>query len=625
MSGLPTIVIVDDAAEVRALVGGHLHRSGAFEVVAEGANGFEAVSLADKHRPAVLLLDVSMPGMDGLTALPRVVERSPGTRVVMYSGFDETGLADHACQLGAAAFVEKSAPLDALLEQLVGLLDGEGAPGRAPAASERHALDDLDPVLREHLERFREVFEDAAIGMATMTLSGRLVRANRSLGGLLARSTGSLVGVEYAELTDQPAGVIAGLERLGQGEDVVQLEHGVPDRGGDHRFRSLLSPVLDARGQPLYVFLQVQDVTRQLAAESELRRTEARFRLLVDGVTDYAIFMLDPEGHIASWNAGAQRSKGYTADEIIGQHFRVFYPADQQQARHPEHELEIAAREGRYEEEGWRLRKDGSRFWASVTITAMREPNGELVGFAKVTRDNTERRQMTERLEEANHQLAVAAEQQADFFAVTAHELRSPIAVLRGSADTLAQHHDQLTDEERREIARGMASSSELLRRLLADLLTAARLQAHRLQLTIAPVDVPACLDAAVSAAERAGTLTDVHVEAEPGLVALADADRVTQIVDNLLTNAARHGRPPVWVSAAARGEAVEVTVRDSGDGVAEELRDSLFERFATGSHRGTGLGLYLVRELARAQGGEASYRDRDRAFVVTLPRVAAP
>jgi PAS domain S-box-containing protein len=617
MGGLPTIVIVDDAPEVRKLVRSHLRLSERLEVVGEGGNGFDAVSLAEKHRPALLLLDVSMPGMDGLAALPRILERSPDTRVVMYSGFDELGLADETRALGAVDFVEKSAPLDELVDRLTSIALGQPTPTPGDAAGP----EELDPLLREHLERFREVFEDAAIGMGTMTLSGRLVRANRVLGNLLARPVASLVGEPYASLTDSGQEVEDALSRLNLGDDVVELEHGVRDRGDEHRFRSLLSPVLDARGRPLYVFLQVQDITRQRVVESELRQTEARFRLLVEAVSDYAIFMLDPDGRIASWNAGAQRSKGYAADEIIGQHFRVFYPPDQQAARHPEHELDLATRDGRYEEEGWRVRKDGSQFWASVTITAMRDESGELVGFAKVTRDTTERREMLERLEEANERLAAAAQQQAQFFAVTAHELRSPVAVLGGSADILVRHHERLSPEEREEIVRGMSTGADQLRRLLTDLLTAARLQADSLKLTFDDIDVTACLEDVVALSRRAHEGAEVVLRSEPGLVVRADRGRLTQMVDNLLTNAVRHGLPPVVVTATG-GTPVEITVHDSGNGVPDELQGRLFDRFATSSSGGTGLGLFLVRELARAHGGDASYRPEDRAFVLTLPPV---
>src|SRR5690606_59255 len=130
-----------------------------------------------------------------------------------------------------------------------------------------------------------------------------------------------------------------------------------------------------------------------------------------EAVNDYAIFMLDPAGRVASWNPGAERSSGWTADEIIGQHFRVFYPPEKQAERHPEHELELALRDGRYDEEGWRVRRDGSRFWAHVTITAGRDSQGELVGFGKVTRDDTSRREANELLEDANARLRQSAEE----------------------------------------------------------------------------------------------------------------------------------------------------------------------------------------------------------------------
>jgi PAS domain S-box-containing protein len=400
MSRLPTIVVVDDSADVRTLVRAQIRMSKQLEVVGEGVNGLDAVALAERHRPELMLLDVSMPMIDGLTALPKVLAASPHTRVVMYTGFDERGLASRAQELGAAAFVSKSAPFAEVLDQLLAVEPGTTAtPTQSAAERER-----FDEVLTDHLERFREVFDDAAIGMATMTLAGRLVRANRSLSELLDIPVEELVGVAFADLAEEREAIDDALLSLDAGERIVQVEHRTRMRG-DRMFRSTFSPVIDVRGRPLYIFVQVQDVTSQTAAEAELRRTEARFRLLVEAVEDYAIFMLDPTGRVSSWNAGAQRSQGYAAHEIIGQHFRVFYPPEQQQRRHPEHELEVAVRDGRYEEEGWRIRKDGSRFWASVTITAVRDPDGELVGFAKVTRDTSERREMLSRLEEANHQL----------------------------------------------------------------------------------------------------------------------------------------------------------------------------------------------------------------------------
>lgn len=639
---VPTVVIVDDAAEVRLLMKTRLRVSGQFRVVGEGADGRQAVELAREHAPTLMLLDVSMPGVDGLEALPEVRRASPDTRVVLFSGFEEQGLAEKARALGAADFFEKSLPVASLVDRLL-LLAGRPA---APDGPERAVPESGDrSVLDEHLERFREVFEEAAIGMATMTLSGGLVRVNRALASLLQSPAGDLVGRFYGDLTDGDQETVTGVleDVRTRPIDVVQVEHGLPGAARGRWVRATFAPVRDSHGRALYLFLQVQDVTAERTALEELRRSEERFRLLVEAVEDYAIFMLDPGGHIVSWNAGAQRSKLYSAEEIIGQHFRVFYPPEVQESRHPEHELEIALREGHYEEEGWRIRKDGSRFWANVLITAVYNAAGEHVGFAKVTRDTTRRRRLeqereqalealasaNEELEALNRRLDKAADDQAQFLAVTAHELRTPIGVLGGSADTLARHWRQLTEEERDELFEAMSGSAARLRRMLADLLTASRLQASALDLATAPVLVREPVADAVGVVQSTNPGVEIHVECPPELAVLGDRDRIAQALENLLTNALRHGTPPVTVAAAAEGDAVLIRVSDEGGGVAPAMQDRLFERFATGG-RGTGLGLFIVRELARAQGGDAFHEpasaERPRgAFVISLPGVTAP
>ena len=627
MSPPPTIVVVDDSPDVRTLVRAQIRMSGKLEVIGEGTNGLDAVALASRMQPDVMLLDVSMPVIDGLTALPRILDASPQTRIVMYTGFDEKGLASRAAELGASAFVEKSAPFDVLIDTLSELAARTGEEVATSEPEGRRPGKQLDPVLEDHLERFREVFEDAAIGMATMTLAGRMVRANRSLGKLLDMPADDLVGVALADLAEEPEAIKDALLSLDAGEPIVEVEHRLRLDAG-RIFRSTLSPVIDARGRPLYIFVQVQDVSRQRAAEDELRRTEARFKLLVEAVEDYAIFMLDPGGHISSWNAGAQRSKGYAAREIIGKHFRVFYPPDKQESRHPEYELQEALRRGSYEEEGWRVRKDGTMFWASVTITAVRDPDGELVGFAKVTRDTTERRKMLERLEDANRRLEDAnkrlgelAEQQEQFFTITAHELKAPVSVLTGATSTLARHLDDLEPVDRRDIAEAVANSSAQLRRLLEDLLTASRLQANRLAMEPVDVDLNEHLRSVAAGVRQSSGSAQIRLAESPGVRVRADPVRLTQMLDNLLMNAIRHGEPPVDLSVTEEDGMVQIVVRDAGTGVAEELQGRLFQRFETGSRRGTGLGLFLVRELARAHGGDATYRPSDGAFVVALPR----
>ena len=636
---LPTVAIVDDAPDVRAVVRARLRMSRRFEVVGEGADGREAVELAKRLTPALMLLDVSMPEVDGLEALPRILEVSPRTRVVLFSGFEEKGLAERARLLGASDFIEKSTALDVVVQRLLDLLDEEHSP-EAPAASA--VPSEESRVLGDHLERFREVFDEAAIGMATMTLTGRLVRVNRALAALVRRGETDLVGTEYVDLAaDATDTVTETLDRIRtEPVQVAHLEHVVTGDGPERRVRATLAPVRDTHGRALYIFMQLQDVTAEQAAIEELRRSEERFRLLVEAVEDYAIFMLDPDGHIVSWNAGAQRIKLYTAEEIIGQHFRVFYPPEMQAIRHPENELVLALRDGHYEEEGWRVRRDGTRFWANVLITAVFDGEGRHVGFAKVTRDNSERRRLEQdrenalqavalanaELESLNAQLSQAADDQAQFLAVTAHELRTPIGLLAGSAELFSRHGDELTGEERDELLTGMAGGAARLRRLVGDLLTAAKLQGSALELRPEPVRIGDVVARTLATVQASRSGAEILTRGPEDLVVETDSDRLAQMLENLVLNALDHGTAPVTVLFDRCRSHVQIEVTDSGAGVRVDLQPRLFERFATGRSRGgTGLGLYIVRQLARAQGGDATYETPTEqrpagAFVVTLP-----
>ncbi|HUR48964.1 MAG TPA: PAS domain S-box protein [Acidimicrobiales bacterium] len=599
-----TIVLVDDASDVRALVRSRLQLTNRFKVVGEGANGAEAETLAAELKPDLMLLDVSMPDVDGLDALAKVRAASPDTRIVMFSGFEEQGLADRARELGAVDFIEKSIPIGQLADRLM------AAVGAAPVDS--HVLaPGPEALLQEHRERFRAAFDEAAIGMATLTLTGGIVRANEAFGELVGTDSIALVGASYDSLVDVPRrdalltiiGDIAGGRR-----DVASLEHRMADRD----VVTTLAVVRDSNRSPLYLFLQVQDVSDQRAAEEDLRRSEEQFRLLVESVGDYAIFMLDAGGHIASWNLGAQRAKGYQAEEVLGRHFSIFYPPEAVASGHPEYELEIASTEGRYEEEGWRVRKDGSYFWANVVITALRNKSGRLVGFAKVTRDVTERKELLERLEQA-------ALERTQLLAVTAHELRTPVAVVTGFATTLADHWQDLDQQERVDMLASMRRGGERLSRLVDDLFTAARLETGALEFKPAPFELAALL------AEVAEEVTDgeVRVDAAPMMV-LADRGRTQQMVSNYVTNAMRHGAGPILISAEMSDGAARVAVSDSGPGVSEALVPRLFKKFSGGGgQESTGLGLFIVRELARAQGGDAWYEsasDGGAVFALRLP-----
>jgi PAS domain S-box-containing protein len=190
--------------------------------------------------------------------------------------------------------------------------------------------------------------------------------------------------------------------------------------------------------------------------------SEERFRLFVESVKDYAIFMLDPDGYIVSWNAGAQRIKGYTEEEIIGRHFSVFYSAEARLKRHPDYELRVASEAGRYEEEGWRLRKDGSRFWANVVITALYDEDGTIRGFGKVTRDMTERRETEERLREARVELA--RREVSERHAITIND-----NIVQGLAVAQYALEHGSPDQSRAAVERTLQQASEIISSLLSD------------------------------------------------------------------------------------------------------------------------------------------------------------
>jgi PAS domain S-box-containing protein len=364
-------------------------------------------------------------------------------------------------------------------------------------------------------------------------------------------------------------------------------------------------------------------------AYDQLRQSETRFRLLVEAVKDYAIFMLDPSGRIMTWNAGAQRIKGYEAREIIGHHFSEFYEAEEVRSGKCEYELEMAARDGRFEDEGWRLRKDGSKFWANVVITALRADDGELVGFAKVTRDLSERR----RLEQEQLRLGKAEEAirlRDEFLSLAAHELKTPLTVLQLQLDTLGDRVDQSGQRTNMKLQRA-TQSSERLANLIESLLDASRIATGRFALQIAEFDLVDCaggvIDALRPAADRARCELSLDAAGGP-IVGMWDRLRLEQALTNLLANAIKYGAgKPIGVAVRRNGPEVTVEVRDHGPGIPPAEFERIFQRFERAAsirhYGGLGLGLYLIQAIADAHGGSvtaANASDGGARFELILP-----
>ncbi|MCE9669830.1 PAS domain-containing sensor histidine kinase [Myxococcus stipitatus] len=364
--------------------------------------------------------------------------------------------------------------------------------------------------------------------------------------------------------------------------------------------------------------------------------TAAQLRLLIDSVRDYAIFTLDVTGRIASWNAGAERIKGYRAEEILGQHFSRFYPPEDVAWGKPQWELEVASREGRFEDEGWRVRKDGSRFWANVIITALRDGSGRLVGFGKVTRDFTERKRAEEVRE--MERLREALQARDEFLSVASHELKTPLTSLQLKINSLLRLAEGAP--EAGVPGARLTKDLELARRqvrkltdLIEDLLDVSRISAGKLTLAPAPMDLAALVQEVVARNAPLATQAGCRVELDvvSPVMGRWDRQRLDQVVTNLLTNALKYGAGmPVFVRLRVEESHVVLSVRDEGIGIAPEDLPRIFERFERAvserRYHGLGLGLFITQQVVLAHGGTVEARsvpDQGSTFTVRLPMSA--
>jgi PAS domain S-box-containing protein len=369
---------------------------------------------------------------------------------------------------------------------------------------------------------------------------------------------------------------------------------------------------------------------------------EQVFRLLVETVQDYAIFLLAPDGHVLTWNPGAQRAKGYTADEIIGQHFSVFYTPDERNAGRPASLLRQAAEHGRIEDVGWRVRKDGTRFWADVVLTALRDADGGIYAYAKITRDLTEQRDAEEqRRNLLIEQRARAAAEEAirtrdRFLSIASHELKTPVATLQLSAESILRARDngRLDDARLDKGLRRIVTSTHRLGELVDELLDVSMLTSGRTRSVLEPTDVVSLLGDVIARLEEGERTERIRLAAPARITISADASRLDQVFTNLVDNALKYSPPPdpVDVRVVEDAEGVEVSVTDRGIGFDEPAAALLFEAFSRGQNAehvpGLGLGLYICQRIVDRHGGriraEPGPDGRGSVFSVWLPKVTA-
>ncbi len=366
---------------------------------------------------------------------------------------------------------------------------------------------------------------------------------------------------------------------------------------------------------------------------SSLKETDERFRVLVESVRDYAVFLLNREGRVQTWNAGAALIKGYQRDEIVGKSIELFYTAEDREQGRPAKLLGQAVRDGRVEDEGWRVRKDGTRFWADVVITALKNDAGELIGFAKVTRDLTQRVQAEEERRRLDGERIRAEESlriRDEFLSIASHELKTPLTSLQIELYAMREIGEKLADERfTRKLGRA-SRNADRLARLIEMLLDVSRIASGRLTIKRESFDLAAALTEVVEtmrgSAASAGCALTAQI-AGP-IVGTWDRLRIEQVVMNVLSNAFKYGAGlPVAISVSAQGDQATIEIRDRGPGVPEQDLERIFERFerssSTRNHGGLGLGLYISREITRAHGGSIAARNLPgggASFTIHLP-----
>jgi hypothetical protein len=387
----------------------------------------------------------------------------------------------------------------------------------------------------------------------------------------------------------------------------------------------IITAVRNASGQLIGFSKITRNLTERRRHEDELRQSEERFRLLVEGVTEYAIMMLDKDGFVSSWNAGAERIKGYKSREILGKHVSHFYPSEAVLANEPWEDLNLARTKGRVTNEGWRVRKDGTLFWATSVMTALKDRDGQLYGFAKVTQDLTQRRNA--------EALADTAQRMHEFIAMLAHELRNPLAPICNAVALMGRKG--LADPTLESMRQTIERQSMQLTRLLDELLDVNRIARGQFTVERELLDFREVITRAVESSRplidsRAHSL---ELAVPDGPVSVnGDSVRLTQAVVNLLNNAAKYTAPGgrILLSVSLRGAELELRVKDNGRGIERDMLEKVFDLFvqidapSNATLGGLGVGLALVRRVIELHGGSiqarSEGRERGSEFIARIP-----
>jgi PAS domain S-box-containing protein len=628
----------------------------------EATSGEEALRVLLTDEFALVLLDLQMHGMDALETakLIRSQERSRFTPIIFLTAYESNRLPveEHAYALGAVDYLVKPLvpfTLRAKVAWFVKLYQRTRRDQRQAEQVRQTERSELEETLAQERSRLREQQEWLRVtlgsvgdGVIATDTAGRVVFLNpvaQTLTGWTQRDAegqhlGTVLPIIHEEtrrpMEPEIAKVIQEGAIVSLGNHAVLVARDGTERAVDDS----AAPTKDSEENITGMVLTFRDVTERRRADGRLREesrktqeAEERLRMMVEGVTDYALFSLDAQGRVTSWNTGAEHLLGYGEAEVLGKPFSIFFTPEDIQAGKPDRELHRAATEGCGSNNNWIVRKDGSQFWAEGSTYPLRD--GELRGYVTIFRDLSERKQMEEELRTRAEALVENDRRRNEFLAMLGHELRNPLAPILTGLTILGQEKTiSPVVEQARAI---MERQAKHLVRLVDDLLDMARITRGQIELRKERVALNDLLDRAVETVEPlvAAQRHDLSVSPPRGTLWLdVDPARIQQVLVNLLTNACKYtpAEGEICLTVHRDGEKVAISVKDNGVGLAPEMLPKVFDLFAQAerslarSEGGLGVGLTMVKSLVEMHGGTATARSeglgKGSEFIIRLPLV---
>ncbi|AFZ19689.1 response regulator [Allocoleopsis franciscana] len=620
------ILHVDDNEANRYAVNRMLKRVG-FNVI-EAATGEAALELVDQARPDLIILDVKLPDLNGFEVCRRL-KANPATAFIpvlhLSASFIESRDKAQGLDSGADGYLAQPVEPIELIATVRALLRIRQAEESALTLA----------------QEWQSTFDAMSDGVCLLNEEGRVMRCNSAMTELLHKPFSEIIRCLHQELMPSTLGVVEASPFTLVQETRQRESREV--QCGSHWFAVTVDPIFNQGGTFIGAVYILADITDRKQAEEALRVSEERFRLLLENVTDYAIFFLDTQARVIRWSLGAERILGYQEPEILGKPSSIIFTPEDIEQGADQQELEIAVTEGRAENERWHIRKDGSWFWGSGIVTPLRNEQGQIRGFSKIMRDFTERKraedernQLLAREQEARAAAEAANRLKDEFLATLSHELRSPLNAMLGWTRLLnsRQFDAATTARALQTIERSAKSQAQLVE----DLLDVSRIIQGKLRLNTRPVELVSVIEAAIETVRPAAQAKEIGLQCvlDPATGPVAgDSDRLQQVIWNLVSNAIKFTPKEgcVQVQLERVNSHVEITVKDTGKGIDPEFVPYVFERFrqadssSTRVYSGLGLGLAIVRHLVELHGGtvraHSEGEDKGATFTVKLPRIS--